>query len=46
MPQSDVQKRRNNILLALVLGAFALLIMLSSLPFWKGLFELTAGVAK
>ncbi|WP_165741670.1 hypothetical protein [Candidatus Thiosymbion oneisti] len=34
------QRRRKNLRLAWVLAGFALFMLLSSIPFWKGLFEL------
>ena len=39
MTQIDEERRRKNIRLALILAAFVLLIMISSVPFWKGLLE-------
>ncbi len=40
MTHIEEERRRKNIRLAWILAAFVLLIMLSSVPFWKGLFEL------
>ena len=40
MPRIDEERRRKNIRLAWMLAAFVLLIIISSVPFWKGLFEL------
>ena len=40
MTQIDEDRRRRNIRLAWILAAFVLFIMISSIPFWKGLFEL------
>jgi len=39
MNQIDEERRRRNIRLAWILAAFVLLIMISSVPFWKGLLE-------
>jgi hypothetical protein len=39
------EQRRKNIRLAWLLAAFALFILLSSVPFWQGLFELYTGGA-
>lgn len=36
----DDDKKRNNIRLAWVLAGFVLLIMISSIPFWKGMVRL------
>jgi len=43
MTDTDQERRRKNIRLALILAGFAALIMLSSVPFWKGLAELATG---
>ena len=40
MTRNDEERRSKNVRLAWMLAAFVLLIMLSSVPFWKGLFEL------
>ena len=40
MTRIDEERRRKNSRLAWILAAFVLLIVLSSVPFWKGLFEL------
>lgn len=45
MAQITEEQRRKNIRLALIIAGFALLIMVSSVPFWKGLFELARGGA-
>jgi len=37
------QKRRQNITLALILGAVALLMLVASLPMWKALFGTVGG---
>jgi len=34
------ERRRKNRRLAWILAGFALFMLLSSIPFWKGLFEL------
>ena len=39
MTHIDEERRRKNIRLAWIIAAFVLLIMLSSIPFWKGLLE-------
>jgi hypothetical protein len=43
MSHSDDERRRKNILLAWAVAAFAILMFLSSIPFWKGLFEMAVG---
>lgn len=40
MNQIDDERRRKNIRTAWALGAFVLLIMISAIPFWKGLFQI------
>ena len=40
MNHIDEERRRKNIRLAWILAAFVLLMMISSVPFWKGLFEI------
>lgn len=37
------QKRRQNVTLALILGAVALLVLLLSLPVWRNLFTSIGG---
>ena len=39
MTRIDEERRRKNIRLAWIIAAFVLLIMLSAIPFWKGLLE-------
>jgi len=34
------EQRRKNVRIAWLLGAFALFMMLSSFPFWKGMFNM------
>jgi F0F1-type ATP synthase membrane subunit b/b' len=34
------EQRRRNVRLAWILAAFALFMLLSSVPFWKGLFNM------
>jgi hypothetical protein len=34
------EQRRRNVRLAWILAAFALLMLVSSIPFWKGLFNM------
>jgi len=34
------EQRRKNLRLAWILAGFALFMLLSSIPFWKGLFDL------
>ena len=36
----DDERRRKNVRLAWILAALVLLMMLSSVPFWQGLFEI------
>ena len=38
--------KRKNILLALAFGAFALIVFLTSFPFWIGLFGMVGGQIK
>ena len=40
MQLMNEERKRRNIRLALILGVFALFIMLTSVPFWTGLVEL------
>jgi hypothetical protein len=40
MTQIDPEKRRKNIRLAWIVAGFAVLMFLSSIPFWKGLFDI------
>lgn len=40
MTPIDEERRRKNIRLAWILAAFVLLIVIGSVPFWKGMFEL------
>jgi len=37
------EQRRRNIRTAWMLAAFALFMFLSSIPFWKGLYQLAIG---
>ena len=39
MTHIDEERRRKNVRLAWILAAFVLLMVLSSIPFWKGLLE-------
>ena len=39
MQSVEQERRRKNIRLALLLGVFALFILVTSFPFWQGLFE-------
>ncbi len=41
-PVDDDRKRRNN-RLAWILGGVAVLIMISAIPFWKGLVNIATG---
>jgi hypothetical protein len=43
MTDIDQDKRRKNIRTAWILAGFVALIMISSVPFWKGLAKLAAG---
>ncbi len=40
MTYIDEERRRKNVRLAWILAAFVLLMVLSSIPFWKGMFEI------
>jgi hypothetical protein len=42
MTRTDIspEQRRRNVRLAWMLAAFALFMLLSSLPFWKGLYQM------
>lgn len=40
------KQRRKNLRLAWILAGFALFMLLSSIPFWKGLFELVVSGAQ
>jgi len=40
------EKRRKNRRLAWILVGFALLMLLSSVPFWRGLFEMAVSGAQ
>ncbi len=42
-PSVPGQKRRQNITLALILGALALFMLFASLPMWKTLFGTVSG---
>jgi hypothetical protein len=42
----NAERRRRNIRAAWLLAAFALFIAVSSVPFWKGLFQLAMGTAQ
>ncbi len=42
MNQIDDDKRRKNIRMAWILAGFVLLIMISSIPFWKGMIDFLA----
>ncbi|WP_428607721.1 hypothetical protein [Sedimenticola sp.] len=44
-PQSD-ELRRKNVRLALILGAFALLVLFTSFPFWQTLFKVLGEATK
>jgi hypothetical protein len=39
-------QRRRNVRLALILAAFVLFMLLSSIPFWKGLYNLVMSSAQ
>ncbi len=43
MNSMDDDKRRKNIRLAWILGGVAVLIMISAIPFWKGLVNIATG---
>lgn len=40
------ERRRRNVRTAWLLGAFVIFIAVSSVPFWKGLFQLAMGGAQ
>ncbi|MCB1857220.1 MAG: hypothetical protein KDI63_03060 [Gammaproteobacteria bacterium] len=42
----EEDSRRKNIRLALVLGAFALLVFITSFPFWTNLFKMIGNQAR
>jgi hypothetical protein len=42
----DAERRRKNVRAAWLLAAFALFIALSSVPFWKGLFQMAMGTGQ
>jgi len=42
----DNETRRKNIRLALLLGGFALFILVTSFPFWKGMFQQVINIPK
>ena len=46
MQTFEEERRRKNIRLALLLGAFALFILVTSFPFWQGLFEKAIDIPK
>jgi hypothetical protein len=41
----DDALRRKNVVTAWILAAFALLILLSAVPFWRGLFRLVTAAS-
>lgn len=40
------ERRRKNLRTAWLLGAFVVFIALSSVPFWKGLYQLAMGAGQ
>lgn len=42
----NAERRRRNIRAAWVLAAFALFIAVSSVPFWRGLYQLAMGAGQ
>jgi F0F1-type ATP synthase membrane subunit b/b' len=44
--ETSPEQRRRNVRLAWVLAAFALFMLLSSVPFWKGLFNMVMSSAQ
>lgn len=42
----DAERRRKNVRAAWLLAAFALFMALSSVPFWKGLFQMAMGTGQ
>ena len=42
----DAARRRKNVRAAWLLAAFALFMALSSVPFWKGLFQMAMGTGQ
>jgi hypothetical protein len=45
MTRSDIspEQRRKNVRLAWILAGFALFMLVSSIPFWEGLFNMVMG---
>ncbi len=43
MNPADKERKRKNIRLAWILGVLAILIMISAIPFWKGLLNIAIG---
>ena len=41
-PETSPEQRRRNLRLACILAGFALLMLVSSIPFWRGLFNMIA----
>lgn len=37
---NDIERHKRNIRTAWVIGLFALLVMLTSIPFWQGLYRI------
>ena len=46
MNGQDTEPRKRNIRLALMLGGFALLVFVSSIPFWLGIARIIGDQAK
>jgi hypothetical protein len=46
MNPHDPQLRRKNIRLALILAGFALLVLVTSFPFWQNIFQVLGEAAK
>ena len=45
MNQQSPELRKKNILVALVLAGFALLVFFTSVPFWTGIFRIVGNQA-
>ncbi len=46
MSRNDPDLRRKNIRLALILGGFALLVLITSFPFWQNIFRILGEATK
>lgn len=46
MTSQNPQLRRKNVRLALLLGGFALLVLITSFPFWQNIFQILGDAAR